>query len=141
MARPRLEVADVFRAHGAAWRKANAGHVSLGQLKVMSAIETCRTSALGGHVERCEELDPLRYSCEFPIGREQIFCQNGRNLFLGLIDDEPISLDRAHGKRLAPIPCRAPHAIAIQELLDRPSDVAEIRLRHARTTEQEAAME
>ena len=47
-------VADVFRAHGAAWRKGNAGHVSLGQLKVMSAIETCRTAALGGHVERCE---------------------------------------------------------------------------------------
>jgi hypothetical protein len=55
MARPRLEVADVFRAHGAAWRKANAGHVSLSQLKVMSAIETCRTAALGGHVERCED--------------------------------------------------------------------------------------
>src|ERR1700760_3080143 len=55
MARPRLEVADVFRAHGATWRKANAGHVSLGQLKVMSAIETCRTAALGGHVERCED--------------------------------------------------------------------------------------
>jgi hypothetical protein len=55
MARPRLEVADIFRAHGPAWRKANAGHVSLGQLKVMSAIETCRTAALGGHVERCED--------------------------------------------------------------------------------------
>ncbi len=55
MTRPRLEVADIFRAHGAAWRKANAGHVSLGQLKVMSAIETCRTAALGGHVERCED--------------------------------------------------------------------------------------
>ncbi len=55
MVRPRLEVADVFRAHGTAWRKANAGHVSLTQLKVMSAIETCRTSALGGHVERCED--------------------------------------------------------------------------------------
>jgi Putative transposase/Transposase zinc-binding domain len=53
--RPRVEVADVFRAHGAAWRKANAGHVSLAQLKAMSAIETCRTSALGGHVERCED--------------------------------------------------------------------------------------
>jgi Putative transposase/Transposase zinc-binding domain len=55
MARPPLEVADVFRAHGPAWREANAGHVSLAQLKVMSAIETCRTSALGGHVERCED--------------------------------------------------------------------------------------
>jgi hypothetical protein len=55
MARPPLEVADVFHAHGAAWRKANAGHVSLDQLKVMSAIEICRTAALGGHVERCED--------------------------------------------------------------------------------------
>ncbi len=55
MARPLLEVADVFRAHGAAWRKANAGHASLAQLKVMSAIQTCRTAALGGHVERCQD--------------------------------------------------------------------------------------
>jgi Zn finger protein HypA/HybF involved in hydrogenase expression len=55
MARPVLEVADIFRNHGAAWRKANAGHVSLGQLKVMSAIESCRTAALGGHVLRCED--------------------------------------------------------------------------------------
>jgi hypothetical protein len=50
-----LEVADIFRAHGQAWRQANAGHVSLEQLKVMSAIERCRTAALGGHVERCED--------------------------------------------------------------------------------------
>ena len=55
MDRPALEVADIFRDHGAAWRTANAGHVSLAQLKVMSAIERCRTAALGGHVERCEE--------------------------------------------------------------------------------------
>ena len=55
MRRPALEVADIFRDHGPAWRKANAGHVSLGQLKVMSAIESCRTAALGGHVARCED--------------------------------------------------------------------------------------
>ena len=54
MNRPSLEVADIFRSHGPAWRHANRGHVSLGQLKVMSAIENCRTAALGGHVERCE---------------------------------------------------------------------------------------
>jgi len=53
--RPALEVADIFRDHGAAWRAANAGHVSLGQLKVMGAIESCRTAALGGHVARCED--------------------------------------------------------------------------------------
>src|SRR6202022_56448 len=55
MSRPKLEVADIFRDHGAAWRSANAGHVSLDQLKVMTAIERCRTAALGGHVERCEK--------------------------------------------------------------------------------------
>jgi hypothetical protein len=54
MSRPVLEVADIFRDHGAAWRRANAGHVSLDHLKVMSAIERCRTAALGGHVARCE---------------------------------------------------------------------------------------
>jgi len=57
MSRPVLEVADIFRDHGAGWRAANAGHVSLGQLKVMSAIERCRTAALGGHVARCEDCD------------------------------------------------------------------------------------
>ena len=55
MARPALEVADIFRDHGAAWRAVNAGHVSLGQRQVMSAIERCRTVALGGHVARCED--------------------------------------------------------------------------------------
>jgi Putative transposase/Transposase zinc-binding domain len=52
-----LEVADIFRDHGSAWRDANRGHVSLGQLKAMSAIERCRTAALGGHVARCENGD------------------------------------------------------------------------------------
>ena len=54
MARPALEVADIFRDHGPAWRDANRGHVSVQQLKVMSAIEDCRTAVLGGHVARCE---------------------------------------------------------------------------------------
>ena len=54
MPRTKLEVADIFRGQGPAWRQANAGHVSLEQLKVMSAIENCRTAELGGHVVRCE---------------------------------------------------------------------------------------
>ena len=54
MVRPVLELADIFREHGPAWREANRGHASLDQLKVMSAIERCRTAALGGHVARCE---------------------------------------------------------------------------------------
>ncbi len=54
MSRPTLEVADIFRDHGPAWRDANRGHISIQQLKVMSAIEGCRTAALGGHVARCQ---------------------------------------------------------------------------------------
>jgi predicted Zn-ribbon and HTH transcriptional regulator len=53
--RPALEVADIFRAHGPDWREAERGHLSLAQLKVMSAITQCRTAALGGHVLRCED--------------------------------------------------------------------------------------
>jgi hypothetical protein len=53
LSRTKLEVADIFRRYGPAWRLANAGHVSLSQLKVMSAIEACRTEALGGHVAAC----------------------------------------------------------------------------------------
>jgi hypothetical protein len=55
VSRHALEVANIFRSHGAQWRKANAGHVSLMQMKVMSAIERCRTAALGGHVAACTD--------------------------------------------------------------------------------------
>ncbi|MEZ5616410.1 MAG: IS91 family transposase [Rhodocyclaceae bacterium] len=57
MGRPALEVADVFRTHGPAWRAKQAGHLSLGQLKTMSAVEQCRTAALGGHALRCDACD------------------------------------------------------------------------------------
>jgi hypothetical protein len=53
-ARPAFEVADVFRRHGETFRVTHAGHLSRPQLRVMGAIEACRTAALGGHVERCE---------------------------------------------------------------------------------------
>jgi hypothetical protein len=53
--RASLEVADIFRAEGTGYHAAQAGHLSLAQLKVMSAIENCRTAALGGHVDACED--------------------------------------------------------------------------------------
>ena len=59
MGRPALEVADIFRAYGPVWREAQRGHLSLGQLKVMAAIEQCRSAALGGHVLRCPACDHL----------------------------------------------------------------------------------
>ena len=67
-------MADIFR-RGPAWRASHAGHVSLGQLKVMSAIERCRTAALGGHVERCEECAHLRISYNSCRNRHCPKCQ------------------------------------------------------------------
>jgi Putative transposase/Transposase zinc-binding domain len=66
MGRLALEVADIFRAHGPAWRDAQHDHLSLGQLKVMPAIEQCRTATLGGHVlccPACEHQDIAYNSC------------------------------------------------------------------------------
>jgi hypothetical protein len=80
-----LEVADVFHHHGAAWRRANAGHLSLGQLQVMSAIERCRSAALvglqptgltrGGHVERCEDCGHSRIAYNSCRNRHCPKCQ------------------------------------------------------------------
>jgi hypothetical protein len=75
MARPALEVADIFRDHGAAWRNANAGHLSLGQLQVMSAIERCRTAALGGHVAACERCEHTRIAYNSCRNRHCPKCQ------------------------------------------------------------------
>ena len=77
MGRATLEVADIFREFGAAWRQAQRGHLSLGQLKVMSAIEQCRSAALGGHVLHCEGCgtDQIAYnSCR---NRHCPKCQSG----------------------------------------------------------------
>jgi Putative transposase/Transposase zinc-binding domain len=73
--RPRLEVADVFHRHAVDWRRANAGHVSLGQLQVMSAIEQCRSAALGGHVERCQDCGHRRIAYNSCRNRHCPRCQ------------------------------------------------------------------
>ena len=75
MSRPALELADIFREHGPAWRSANAGHVSLEQLKVISAIESCRTAALGGHVLRCEKCSHIQISYNSCRNRHCPKCQ------------------------------------------------------------------
>ena len=75
MRRPGLEVADIFHRHGAAWRKANAGRVSLDQLKVMSAIEQCRSATLGGHVECCEDCGHSRIAYNSCRNRHCPKCQ------------------------------------------------------------------
>ena len=75
MARPPLEVADIFRRDGETWRQAHAGHISLGQLKVMSAIEYCRTEALGGHRLHCETCDEDRIAYNSCRNRHCPKCQ------------------------------------------------------------------
>lgn len=75
MGRPALEVADIFRTHGPAWRQAQHAHLSLGQLKVMSAIEQCRTAALGGHVLRCHACDHLEIAYNSCRNRHCPKCQ------------------------------------------------------------------
>ncbi len=70
-------VADIFRDHGAAWRKANAGHVSPDQFKVMNAIERCRTPALGGHVMACQDCDHVRIAYNSCRNRHCPKCQGG----------------------------------------------------------------
>ena len=75
MAQAALEVADVFRRHGPAWRAAHAGHVGLDKLRVMSAIETCRTAALGGHVEGCRDCGHTRIAYNSCRNRHCPKCQ------------------------------------------------------------------
>jgi len=58
--RPALEVADVFRRHGEAFRHSRAAHLGRVERRVMSAIEQCRTAALGGHAEQCGDCGLVR---------------------------------------------------------------------------------
>jgi hypothetical protein len=75
--RASLEVADIFRAAGPAYRATHAGHLSLQHLKVMSAIEHCRTAALGGHVEACEDCGHWRIAYNSCRNRHCPKCQTG----------------------------------------------------------------
>jgi hypothetical protein len=70
-----LEVADIFRAAGPAYRATHAGHLSQQHLKVMSAIENCRTAALGGHVEACEDCGQWRIAYNSCRNRHCPKCQ------------------------------------------------------------------
>jgi Transposase zinc-binding domain len=73
--RTSLEVADILRAAGPAYRAAHAGHLSLQQLKVMAAIEHCRTAALGGHVEACADCGHQRIAYNSCRNRHCPKCQ------------------------------------------------------------------
>ena len=89
MPRPRLEVADIFRAHGPAYRREHAGKLNLLQLKVMSAIETCRTAALGGHVAACTKCGHQHIAYNSCRNRHCPKCQGAaaRDWMLARIED------------------------------------------------------
>ena len=73
--RPALEVADIFRRHGAAYRVEHAATLSNGQRRVMGAIEACRTAALGGHVEQCADCGEIRIAYNSCRNRHCPKCQ------------------------------------------------------------------
>lgn len=75
MSRPKIEVADIFRRYGEAWRVENAARLSSGQRRVMTAIELCRTAALGGHVERCDDCSHTRIAYNSCRNRHCNKCQ------------------------------------------------------------------
>jgi hypothetical protein len=75
MTRPQLEIADIFRHHGQQWRDTHQGHVSLSQLKIMSAIENCRTPVLGGHILRCQACEHIHISYNSCRNRHCPKCQ------------------------------------------------------------------
>ena len=78
MERPKLEVAEVFRRYGPAYRQEHAGSLARGQRRVMSAIELCRTAALGGHEESCDACGHRRFAYNSCRNRHCPKCQSAR---------------------------------------------------------------
>jgi hypothetical protein len=89
--RASLEVADIFRSAGPAYRAAHAGHLSLGQLKVMTAIENCRTAALGGHVEACDDCGHWRIAYNSCRNRHCPKCQGAAARTAGRARGRPVA--------------------------------------------------
>ena len=72
---PVLEVAAIFRRHGEAFRQARAGHLGRGEGRVRGAITACRTAALGGHVEQCDDCGATRIAYNSCRNRHCPKCQ------------------------------------------------------------------
>lgn len=103
-----LEVADILRAHGPALRLAQASHLSLGQLKVMSAIEQCRTAALGGHVLRCQDCAQIEVAYNSCRNRHCPKCQaNAAKRWLEAREADLLPVDYYHVVFTLPAPISA----------------------------------
>jgi hypothetical protein len=100
-----LEVADIFRDHGPAWRREHAGHLPLRQLKAMAAIERCRSAALGGHVLRCEGCERLQISYNSCRNRHCPKCQgNAARKWLAAREAELLPVEYYHVVFTLPAP-------------------------------------
>ena len=103
--RPTLEVAEIFRRHGPAWRRKHAGRIPLRQLKAMAAIERCRSAALGGHVLRCEGCERLEISYNSWRNRHCPKCQgNAARQWLAARQAELLPLEYYHVVFTLPAP-------------------------------------
>lgn len=108
MGRLSLEVADIFHSFGSAWRQSQQGHLSLGQLKVMSAIEQCRTAALGGHVLRCPDCQHDQVSYNSCRNRHCPKCQSiAAKRWLEARQADLLSVDYYHVVFTLPAPISA----------------------------------
>jgi Zn finger protein HypA/HybF involved in hydrogenase expression len=108
MGRCALEVADIFRAHGPAWRQTQRTHLSLGQLKVMSAIEQCRSAALGGHVLRCQACEHTEIAYNSCRNRHCPKCQgNAARRWLEARQTDLLPVDYYHVVFTLPAPISA----------------------------------
>jgi len=108
MGRCALEVADIFRAHGLAWRQAQRTHLSLGQLKVMSAIEQCRSAALGGHVLHCQACEHTQIAYNSCRNRHCPKCQgNAARRWLEARQTDLLPVDYYHVVFTLPAPISA----------------------------------
>jgi hypothetical protein len=108
MGQPALEVADIFRSFGPAWRQKQAGHLSLGQFKVMSAIEQCRTAVLGGHALRCTDCDHLEVSYNSCRNRHCPKCQGrAAQRWLDARQDDLLPVEYYHVVFTLPAPIAA----------------------------------
>ncbi len=108
MARPALDIAEIFRVHGPAWRQAQHGHLSLSQLKVMSAIEQCRSAALGGHVLHCDACDHTEIAYNSCRNRHCPKCQaSAARRWLEARQNELLPVDYYHVVFTLPAPIAA----------------------------------
>jgi hypothetical protein len=100
-----LEVADIFRGFGPLWRQVHTGHISLDQLKVMSAIERCRSAELGGHVLACTDCGEMQIAYNSCRNRHCPKCQGSvAKRWLNARMDDLLPVDYYHVVFTLPAP-------------------------------------